>query len=202
MKIDYCDQLSPEWFALKKGKIGGTRFGQVISGKKNRLIYDLLNERLSEFLFPDDYISEDMQFGIDNEADALKCYTHQTGIKVISVGALISDHSNIHIASPDGVSENFKIVQEVKSTQDGGIHIQRFFEGPETSYLPQIKNYFAVDDHVEEVHWISYCPSRPERPLVIKYFTRSQFKDDIDKGRSLIHHIESELAILENAFIF
>ena len=202
MKIDYCDQLSPEWFALKKGKIGGTRFGQVISGKKNRLIYDLLNERLSEFLFPDDFISDDMQFGIDNEADALKCYTLQTGIKVMRVGALLSDHSNIHIASPDGVSENFKIVQEVKSTQDGGIHIQRFFEGPETSYLPQIKNYFAVDDQVAEVHWISYCPSRPERPLVVKYFTRSQFKDDVDKGRALIHHIESELAIMENAFIF
>ena len=202
MNLDYCEQRSPEWWALKKGKISGTRFGQVISGKKNRLIYDLLNERLSEFLIPDDYTHDEMQFGIDNEEEALKCYTRHTGIKVVRVGALISDHSGIHMASPDGISKNIKIVQEVKCTQDGGIHIQRFFEGPETGYLPQIKNYFAIDDQVEEVHWISYCPSRPERPLIIKYFKRSQFGDDIDKGRAAIRHIESELAILENAFIF
>ena len=82
MNIGYSEQRSPEWWALKKGKISGTRFGQVISGKKNRLIYDLLNERLSEFLIPNEYTSDDMQFGIDNEDEALACYSRRTGIKV------------------------------------------------------------------------------------------------------------------------
>ena len=202
MKIDYCEQLSPEWWALKKGKISGKRFGMVISGKKNRLLFDLINENLSEFLFPDDYVDDDMQFGMDNETPALELYSQQTGIKVIRVGAILSDLSPIHMASPDGMSDDFKIIQEVKCTQDGGIHIQRFFEGPESSYLSQIKNYFAVDDQVEEVHWISYCPSRIERPLIIIKFTRDQFEADIAKGRLAIKNIEAELSAKENAFVF
>lgn len=41
--------------------------GQVISGKKNSLIYELLNERMSPWIdFDDQYIDDDMQFGIDN----------------------------------------------------------------------------------------------------------------------------------------
>lgn len=202
MNINYCEQRSQEWYDLRKGKIGGTRFGQVISGRKNRLVYDLLNETLSEAIYPDDYISEEMQFGIDNEDDALELYSQRTGIKVIRVGAILSDFSGIHLASPDGLSEDHKIVQEVKCTEDGGIHIQRFFEGTETSYIPQIANYFAVSDEVERVDWISYCPSRPERPIIIRQFYRESFVDMIKSGRSKIKQIESELNGLKDIFLF
>lgn len=202
MKIENCEQLSPEWWAIKKGKISGTRFGQVISGRKNRLVYDLLNEQLSEYLFPDDYVSDEMQFGIDNEPVALEMYEKMTGIHVNRIGAILSETSAIHMASPDGISDDHTIIQEVKCTQDGAIHIQRFFEGPESSYLPQIKNYFAVDDQVKEVHWISYCPERPERPLIVIKFKREDFNGEIEKGRAAISNIEAELSSLQTQFIF
>jgi len=186
--ISTVQQRSPEWFELKKGRIGGTRFGQVISNKKNQLLYDLLNERLSDYLFPDEYISEDMQFGIDNEDDAIELYTKQTGIEVIRVGAILSDRSPIHMASPDAMTADERIIQEVKCTQDGVIHIQRFFEGVEDKYMPQIINYFAVSDKTERVDWISYCPARTERPLIIIPFTRQTVLDD--KGKTIQDVVE------------
>ncbi|MGV8947574.1 MAG: YqaJ viral recombinase family protein [Lutibacter sp.] len=202
MKIDFCLQQSPEWWMLKKGKISGTRFGMAISGVKNRLIFDLISETISEYLFPDDYVNDDMQFGLDNEQAALEEYKISTGIDFIQVGAIISDASAIHMASPDAMSVDLTIVQEVKCTQDGGIHVQRFFDGPDKKYLGQIINYFAVDDSIEEVHWISYCPSLQARPLIIKKLLRSDFTTEINKGRIAIKKIEAELPALIESFIF
>lgn len=202
MKIEYCEQQSPEWYALKKGRIGGTRFSQVISGKKNRLIYDLLDEQLSDFLFPDDYISDEMQFGIDNEEIACNLYADMAGLELIKVGAIMSDFSSIHLASPDRITPDFDIIIEAKCTRDGGLHIQRFFDGPESSYMPQIKNGFAVSNRVRQVHWVSYCPSRPERPIVAWVFTRDMCEPDVTKGREQIKVIESKLIELKQKFTF
>lgn len=202
MKIHNCQQRSQEWYQLKKGRIGGTRFGSVISGKKNRLIYELLDERLNEFNFPDDYVTDEMQFGIDNEPIARELYSKQSGIKFREVGLIESNLSEIHISSPDGLSEDNSIALEIKCTENGYIHIQRFFEGVESNYLGQIKNYFVVSDEIKEVHFVSYCPSRFERPIVVIIFKREDFIKDIENGIKLIAEIELKLNKLQNEFIF
>lgn len=202
MKISRLRQLSPEWHQLKKGRIGGTRFGQVISGRKNRLIYELLDERLSDFITPETFISEDMAFGLDNEEHAAKAYSKQARIRFSKVGAILSDVSDIHLASPDRLNRKLGIVLEIKCTQHGDIHIKRFFEGIDSEYLPQIINYFAVSDEVREVHWVSYCPFRRERPLVYYIKHRSEFAEQIEKGRARIREIEAELAEMESKFKF
>jgi hypothetical protein len=214
-------QLSPEWWALKVGKISGTRYGQIISGRKNNLVFELINENLSGYIEQDDYISEDMQFGKDNESIALDLYEKHSGITFDRGGVIFSDFSPNHMASPDGINLPLGIVVEVKSTQHGDKQIKRFFEGPEPEYPPQIKNYFSVSDDVKEVHWISFCPYRPERPLVIYIFKRDDVagytKEKIDKvtveipytihdeaveGRKLIAMIDAEVTRMTNEFIF
>lgn len=200
MRINNCQQRSQEWYNERKGKISGTRFSQVISGKKNRLIYELLNEDLNECLFPDDFINDEMQFGIDNEPIARAKYNELMGFNFKEIGLIYSDFSSIHCASPDGKYDN-KIL-EIKCTENGSIHLQRFFEGVESNYKPQIINYFAVSDDVEEVHWISYCPYRIERPLISIIFKRSDFEKEIIIGRAKIKEIESQLIDLKNRFIF
>lgn len=212
MKISRVAQLSPEWHQLKKGRIGGTRFAQVISGRKNRLIYELLDERLSDFIAPDPFISEDMQFGLDNEEYAVKAYSKQSGIRFGKVGAILSEQSDIHLASPDRMNRRKGIVLEIKCTQHGDIHIKRHFEGVDPEYMPQIINYFAVSDDVKEVHWVSYCPFRRERPLVVRKFTRdSEIPDGkttttigeaAQAGRDRIKQIEADLIRMEQEFKF
>ena len=212
MKVSTVKQLTPEWHQLKKAKIGGTRFGQVLSNRKNRLVYELLDERLSDFIPPDSFINEDMQFGIDNEAPAAKTYSKQSGIRFAKVGAILSDLSDIHLASPDRINRKRGIVLEVKCTQQGDIHIKRFFEGVDSEYMPQIVNYFAVSDDVKEVHWISYCPFRPERPIVLHKFTRdsvipdgrstTSIREQVEIGREKIKQIEADLLRMERDWKF
>jgi len=202
MKINNCEQRSQEWYQLRAGSIGGVRFGHVISGRKNRLVYDLINEILNGYAEMDDFISDDMQYGIDNEPEARRLYSEQSGIVFEEVGLIQSEQSGCHHASPDGINLERGIVLEIKCTQTGAIHIQRFIEGPESNHLPQIQNYFAVSDEIKEVHWVSYCPNRPERPLVSKIFKREQFLNDIYSGRTKIQQIEKQLNELKNQFIF
>jgi hypothetical protein len=179
MKILTMPQRSPEWHAARVGSIGGTSFGQVISGKKNRLIYNLINEKLNGYATEDDYISDDMQFGIDNEPIARELYIEKSGINFREVGMIKSDYSNIHHASPDGLSDDNSIVLEIKATDDGAIQLQRYFEGLDSTLIPQVINYFAVSDEIKEVHWLSFCPYRDERPLVPYIFTRKTVIDTI-----------------------
>lgn len=213
MKIHTFAQLSPEWWEFKVGKISGTRLGQVISNRKNRLLYDLLNERMDGYIEQDDFVSEDMQFGVDNEPIARQLYIEKSGIQFEEIGAIESDFSEIHMASPDGMF--LSDILEIKCTSNGAIHIQRFKEGPESVYIPQIINYFAVSDEIERVHWISYCPYRPERPLVICIFTRDfilepatakkpayTINDAVIDGRNGIKIIEQDLIDLEQDFKF
>jgi len=202
MNYQRIEQLSPEWWQLKVAKISGTRFGQVISGRKNALVYELTDELIKGYIEQDDYVSEDMQFGTDNESVALDLYEEKSGIKFERGGVILSDYCEMSMASPDGVNIELGIVAEVKCTQDGSKQIQRFFEGPETGYMPQIKNYFAQSDSVKEVHWISFCPYTPARPLVIHIFKREQFESEIVKGREQIKAIELDVKTKRNLFEF
>lgn len=192
MNIFEFPQRSEEWWQLKAGRIGGTRFGQVVSGRKNKLVYELINERLDGQVSDDDYLSEDMQYGIDNEDEALRLYTELTGIKTVKIGAILSAEHDIHIASPDGLSECGKIVQEIKCTQNGATHIQRFFEF-DKQYIPQCVNYFAVSPEIEEVHFISYCGYRPEKQIHMKKLLRNEHSSMIDTGLTRIDLIKIEV---------
>lgn len=202
MKICTIEQRSKEWYELKAGKISGTRFSQVISGRKNGLIYELLNEKLDGFIAPLEFINEDMQYGIDNEDHAIELYTEKTGIKTKKVGALISDLFAIHMASPDSISECETIVQEVKCTMNGKTQLERHFEGIDSKYLPQCINYFAIDSKIKEVHFISYCGFRSELPLVIHILKREDYLIEIDKGLKLIPKIAEDLESKYKSIIF
>ena len=211
MNYQKIEQLSPEWWALKVGKISGTRFGQLISTRENSLIDECLNELLDGYIEPDDYENEDLLFGRENEKAAIDLYEQISGITFAERGGvIISDHSTLSIASPDAVNLDSGIVCEAKCTMHGKTQIKRFRKGIESDKLPQIINYFAQSDDVKEVHWISYCPFRTERLLVSYIFTPETVIDEKKKttiaelivsGRTKLVEFEQELEKLKNEFI-
>lgn len=202
MNIFLHQQQSFEWWQFKIGKIGGTRFGKVISGKKNRLVYELMNEILDNRCADDDFISDEMQYGIDNESEAIALYEKETGNKVERVGAVISDLNPGHIASVDGLTCNRSVAIEVKCTMNGDIHLQRYFEGVDSNYLPQCINNFAVSDEIKEVHFVSYCGYRPERPMLFKVLKREEFEREIAKGLKSVDEILSSVKFLLDEYQF
>jgi hypothetical protein len=202
MRIWKGEQRTDSWLMLKKGRIGGTRFGQVISGKKNSLVYELVNERLSEYPIDDTFVSEAMIFGNENEKYAVKAYSKISKIRFKSVGAILSDYSDIHLASPDGLNRKRGIVIEVKCTQNGSVQIKRHIEGIDKDHIPQIINYFTVSDDVKEVHWVSFCPFRQERPVVFRIIRREDYALEIEAGRNKIIEIEKMVNETEQLFKF
>jgi hypothetical protein len=212
MNYQQIEQLSPEWWQLKVGKVSGTRFGQIISGRENMLIDEMANEILDGYCEMDDFESEDMLFGKENEPIAIDLYEAQSGLKFERGGVIVSEiNPDIHMASPDGITLDCKIIVEVKCTQSGKIQINRFRKGVESKNLPQIINYFAVSNKVEEVHWISYCPFRPEIELVVHIFKRgtiietkvlksgttvTTIQDKVNEGLAQLPNLQSELNLL------
>jgi hypothetical protein len=163
----------------------------------------LLNERMSPWLdMEEEYVSDDILFGRDNEPVAREKYIKQSGIQFDEVGAILSDYSGIHLASPDGLNIDSSIVLEIKCTQNGAKHLKRFFHGVDNEYLPQIKNYFAVSDKVKQVHWVSYCPDRPERPIVPIVIDRSEYELFLSPWRDRIVAIENQIEQMYNEFNF
>lgn len=212
------EQRSTEWWQYKVGRVSGTRFGKLISGRDNGLAYEIVNELLDGHITPDDFENEAMQFGVENEPVAIDEYESVSGLNFIRGGVLQSErYPSLHMASPDGIIQDGRIVVEVKCTMDGNRQIQRFVEGPEKSYLPQIINYFAVSDNVEEVHWVSYCPFRPERPLVVRVFRRDTIiesketksrglevvtvQDKVDFGLQQLAGLQNDIEIVKDNFV-
>ena len=207
------EQKSSEWWALKAGKVSGTRFGQLISTRENSLIFELVNESLDGYVEQDEYENEDMQFGNENEPIVIDLYEQLTGIKFDRGGVILSDLSEMHMASPDAINLEKGIVLEVKSTMHGKHQIKRFINGIDSEYVSQVVNYFACSDDVKEVHWVSYCPFRKERPLVIYVFTRDSVikkatsrtkeqtvNDLVILGRAELKTVESEVEKVKQLF--
>lgn len=203
-------QKSSEWFILRAAKISGTRFGQVISGKKNDLLYKLINEKIKGTSDDDEeaYIDDAMQYGLDNEEHAIDLYEIKSGIKFKRGGVIYSDYSKNHIHSPDAVNLESGIVVEVKCTMEREKQIKRFFDGAESSYLPQIINAFACSDSIKEVHWISYsgfCKQLGNvvmnKEIISIIYKRENYLAEILKGRNLIKEIEIKVDDMYNKFV-
>lgn len=195
MKYLNIEQRSQEWWDLKVGKVSGTRYGQLTSTRSNSLLEEVANETLDGFIEQDDFTTEDIQFGVDNEEPAICEYEARICKKFTRGGVILSDFSPIHMASPDAINEKEGIVVEIKCTSHGKTHLKRFLNGIDSNYLPQVINYFAVSDDVKEVHWVSYCPFRQERPIIAIIFTRDTVIDE-KKGTTIQHKVNEGRAIL------
>ena len=217
MNYQKIEQRSQEWWMLKVGKVSGTRYGQLISSRENMLIDEMANEIMDKHVEWDDFENEDMIFGNENEPIAIDKYEKVSGLKFERGGVIISETlPSLHMASPDAINLEKRIVVEVKCTMHGKTQINRYRNGIDTKYLPQVLNYFAVSPEVEEVHWISYCPFRPERELVILKFTRNTviesketkkdglvvvtIQDKINEGAIKLQKLEKDLNELINNF--
>lgn len=127
MKFEYFDgeQRSPEWYALRLGKVTASRLSDWLAvskaktgaGKplKARLDYEkeLLFERRFNTSF-ENFVSEAMQDGIDYEDFARKQYQEVTGNAVEECGAWYNEY---FCASPDGVVGKDGLL-EVKIVKD------------------------------------------------------------------------------------
>ena len=105
-------QLSDEWFAIRKGKISASHAQAIATAGKGLDTYIL--ELMAEYFSSGEkerYTNDDMQRGIELEGQARDMYELEKGVKVKEIGFI--EHSDFVGCSPDGLIG-----------EDGGLEIK------------------------------------------------------------------------------
>lgn len=112
------EQGSESWFAIRAGKITGTRFATCMMGDTTKGYKDLINELAGETISgtkDDTYSNAIMQRGIDMEPEARFAYEQITGNEVEEVGFCLMDEYEDWVGiSPDGLIHETEGIIEIK----------------------------------------------------------------------------------------
>ena len=198
-------QRSPEWFALRCGRVSGSQAQHLLSTLKSKaesagrrdLRMLLAQERLSGL--PDDgptFINADMQRGIDMEPEALVAL-EMSGVlpgAIRPVGYLTHDELQAG-CSPDGVAgPGFDTLVEVKCPRMA-THLS-MFEMPGSvpaKYLGQLTHALWLTG-AASMHFGSYCPSFTRAPLFHVEVTRAMV--DLDAYDTTLRSFLGEVDLL------
>lgn len=167
MIVHDVQQRSPEWHALRLGRLCASDAGDMLATIKSgeaaarrdlrlRLVVERLTGRSSE----DTFVSSAMQRGVDCEAAARLAYETRTGHLVNEVG-FVSHGELMAGASPDGEIDGFKTLVEIKAPKSS-THLGYLKSGKVPSgYMAQIVHqmwitgasavdFFSWDDRFQE----------------------------------------------------
>ena len=110
MIIHNIEQGSEAWFAIKAGKVTGTRFKALVAGESTTTYKDLVTNLTCEIItgrMEETYSNAAMQNGIDTEPLARTEYETEFDINVDTIGFISPDEDNKYAEwigiSPDGL---------------------------------------------------------------------------------------------------
>lgn len=194
-------QRSDDWQSDRTGKITASRIKDLTAKpQKGKALNALLTQLLAERLTgkpTETFVSREMQWGIDNEPNAIACYENETGAFVVGCGLI--DHPAISMsgASPDGlVGDDGLIEIKCPSTTT---HINTLLTGEVPSeYLPQVMWQMACTGR-KWCDFVSFDP-RLEPHLQIKIIRVerddamiAELENEVMKANELLEHKILEL---------
>ena len=174
-------QGTPEWHQLRCGKITSSRMKHLMKSDNLGLIDELIAEQELGYYDADGYVSPEMEWGTDHEAQAIEMYEQMTGNTVTRAGMLQSEREPLLTVSPDGLVGSDGAV-EVKCPNTK-THIRYIRMGViPTDYRPQVLQYFLVNEALQWLDFISFDPRLERKPIFIKRVTRRELQMDIDNA--------------------
>jgi putative phage-type endonuclease len=190
-------QGSPEWFAIKRGKVSASRICDVNAKTKSgwgasraNYMSQLIAERLTGET-QETYQNDAMRWGIEKEPDARAAYEFRNDVNVGLVAFI--DHPKIPMsgASPDGLVDAFGLV-EIKCPGTTA-HIETLeCKSVPSKYIPQIQWQLSCSGR-EWCDFVSYDPRMPES---MRLFVQRVMRDNIHIS-TLETDVRSFLAELE-----
>lgn len=183
-------QGSPEWFAIRCGKVTASRIVDVVAKTKSgwgasRKNYaaQLLAERLTGEV-AESFTNAAMQWGTEQEPNARRAYCFHRDVDVAEVGFV--DHPKIAMtgASPDGLVEKDGMV-EIKCPNTA-THLDTL-EGAaiDRKYIYQMQWQMACAGR----NWCDFVSYDPRLPEVYAFHVQRVERDD-----ELIGELETEIA--------
>lgn len=183
------EQRSPEWYALRCGKVTASRVADVVAKTKSgysasRANYaaQLIVERLTGTV-AESYVSEPMQFGIDNEAEARDAYCFAKNVDVES--AEFVNHLEIEMAgaSPDGYVGADGLVEF--KVPNSATHIDTVLgKSVPGRYITQIQFQLACTGR----QWADFVSYDPRMPAHLRLFIQR-----VNRDAETIAHLEAEV---------
>ena len=201
MIIHNCDQGSHEWHQIRIGKITGTRLKKMLANDNLSLIDELIAEEETGLTDDDDFVSEEMQRGIDLEPLAIQEYSNITGHEVDHPCLIQSDEWPILMMSPDGYIGTTGAV-EIKCPKTK-THIKYIRQGKiPNDYKEQIWCYFMVNPDLQWLDFVSYDPRLTKKPIWILHITREQVQEDVNDALWQLGSFITKLDNYKNEIFF
>ena len=174
-----CEQRSDEWRALRIGKVTASRICDVLAkiqkgeaASRRNYRAEIIVEILTG-LPADNYVSKEMQWGIDTEPFARAAYELQQDVMVTTVGFACHPVIDRFGASPDGLVGDDGLV-EIKCPNTA-THIEYLLAGVVPSdYQPQMLVAMACTGR----EWCDFVSFDPRLPPRLQLFVRRFFRDD------------------------
>ena len=170
------EQGTPEWFALRLGKVTASRLKDVIattktgySTSRDKYMTQLLLERITNIV-AESYTNDAMTWGTEQEPFARAKYEGLASTLVEQVAFV--NHPTIPMsgASPDGLVMDDGLV-ELKCPMSH-THLESILGGIDDQYMPQVQWQMAVTER-SYTDLCSYDPRFPEHlQLVVKRINR------------------------------
>ena len=201
-------QGSPEWHALRLGKVTASRVADVVAKTKSgwgasrsNYMAELIAERLTGSV-ADRYTNAAMQWGNETEAEARAAYQFQTDAEVVEVGFV--DHPTIAEsgASPDGLVGSDGLV-ELKCPNTA-THIDTLLSGAVPGkYITQMQWQMACTGR-QWCDFVSYDPRLPpEMAIWIKRVDRDEERitELQDMVREFLAELDAKVADLRALYM-
>lgn len=174
-----CIQGSPEWLAVRCGRVTGSRVADVMAklkrkdgesaaryGYKIEIVVEILTGRAATH-----FMSDAMLWGVENEPFARAAYELKTDATVDDIGFAIHPDNKRFGASPDGIIGDDGLLE--CKCPNTSTHLEYIIAGevPE-QYKPQMLAEMACTGR-KWVDFVSFDPRLPERlQLFIRRFER------------------------------
>lgn len=202
MKVTYhdVDQRSPEWQALRLGRLTASRAGDMAAtiktgeaAARRNLRVQLVLERLTNRSHDRGYLSGPMQDGIDREPIAIARYMAHSAMVVEPVGFIACDDLMVG-CSPDGfVGDGFVSIK----CPTPAIHLEYMRTGEvPRDYFLQIVHEVWLSGR-EWCDFVSFQPDFPE-PLQLKVVRvvvgASAVQAYAEKALAFLQEVDTEVA--------
>jgi hypothetical protein len=188
MKIHNIQQGSPEWFAIRVGKITGGQAKSMVGSLWLELCDKIAAEQLTGYADDqfDSFESDDMIRGKELEPIARAEYERLRGVKVEVFGFVQPDDVDWFGFSPDGHIDQVGAI-EIKSPRPKK-HLTYIRRGKiPAEHEGQIIAAFLCAPELEWVDFISYCPEIESAPIWICRAEREMWQNVIDEYTVAMH---------------
>ena len=198
-------QGSPEWMALRVGKIGGSRISDLLtegrggaeSLTKRKYKNELIRERLTGRKL-DTYKTPAMQRGIDLEPMARAWYEVKYNTFVDQVAIVLHPTIDGGQCSPDGIVEATNSLIEIKIPNPEN-HLDNLLTGGKQleQYYDQVQWQLACMPEKEFCDLVSYDPEMPDH---LQGFVKRIYRDDeyINNMQNAVIAFLSEIETIVN----